>query len=145
MVEVGGIDPFVMINPPYQLVESIAQKHTDFLIKMAQLRAQVNIQKLSAEKLGNGLTKITIEVINNGLLPTHSKFSDRNYFVKRLKVAIQLNDKQQLIGGKKLELINNMDPNTMQQFSWIVKGSGDISVEAGAPSIGVAKKTISLQ
>jgi hypothetical protein len=79
------------------------------------------------------------------MLPTHSKFADRNYFVKRLKVALQLTDKQQLIGGKKLELINNMEPNTMQQFSWIVKGTGSITVETGSPAIGLTSKAISLQ
>ncbi|HLD53953.1 MAG TPA: M14 family metallopeptidase [Sediminibacterium sp.] len=145
VVQVGGIDPFVMMNPPYKMVNEIAQKHTDFLTKLTYLKPQVVVQKVETKKLSNGLTKITIDVANTGMLPTHSKFADRNYFVKRLKVALQLTDKQQLIGGQKLTLINNMEPHTMQQFSWIVKGTGSITVETGSPAIGLTSKAISLQ
>ena len=145
VVQVGGVDPYVMRNPPYKMVNEIAQKHTDFLTKLTYLKPQVVIQKIDTQKLSNGLTKITIDVANTGMLPTHSKFADRNYFVKRLKVALQLTDKQQLIGGKKIELINNMEPHTMKQFSWIVKGTGSISVETGSPAIGLTTKAITLQ
>lgn len=145
VVQVGGVDPYVMQNPPYKMVDGIAQKHTEFLMKMTTLKPQVIIQKLNTEKLSNGLTKITVDVANTGFLPTHSKFADRNYFVKRLKVALQLTDKQQLIGGKKIELLNNMEPHTMQQFSWIVKGTGSVTIETGSPAIGLTSKAISLQ
>ncbi len=145
VVQVGGVDPYVMMNPPFKMVDAIAQKHTEFLTKLTYLKPQVVIQKVATQKLSNGLTKITIDVANTGMLPTHSKFADRNYFVKRLKVALQLTDKQQLIGGQKLTLINNMEPHTMQQFSWIVKGSGSITVETGSPAIGLTSKAITLQ
>jgi hypothetical protein len=145
VVQVGGVDPYVMMNPPYKMVDSIALKHTSFLTKLVNLKPQVVVQKVDTQKLSNGLTKITVDVANTGMLPTHSKFADRNYFVKRLKVALQLTDKQQLIGGQKLTLINNMEPHSMQQFSWIVKGTGTITVETGSPAIGLTTKAISLQ
>jgi hypothetical protein len=33
-VEVGGMKPFVMITPPYRMVDSIAQQHTEFYCKI---------------------------------------------------------------------------------------------------------------
>ncbi len=34
-VEVGGLDPFVLINPPFKMVPAIVQQHTNFLVKLA--------------------------------------------------------------------------------------------------------------
>lgn len=143
-VEVGGIDPFVLLNPPYKLVPELVKKHSDFLVKMAALQPEVDIINVVIETLSNGLTKVSADVINKGTLPTHSKFADRNYFVKRLKVTINTTNQQQIIGGKKTVLLNGMEPATLQNFSWIIKGKGKVSIEAGSAHTGVKTIDISL-
>jgi hypothetical protein len=143
-VEVGGIDPFVLINPPYKFAAEAVKKHTDFLVKLANLQPEISITNVQTEKLSNGLTRITADVMNKGVLSTHSKLGERSYFVKKIKIALNTNGKQEVVGGKKIQLFNSMDGNSSQQVSWLVKGSGKLSLEAGCPTAGYASVDINL-
>jgi hypothetical protein len=143
-VEVGGVDPFVLINPPYKQVADLSKKHTEFLIKVAAFQPEIDLMNVKTESLANGLTRVSVDVVNKGALATHSKFADRNYFVKKIKVAVTVSDKQSLVGGKKILLLNNMEPSTKQSFSWIIKGKGKITIDAGCPTAGTKNIDISL-
>ncbi len=143
-VEVGGIDPFVLINPPYKFAAESVKKHTDFLVKLANLQPEISIMNVQTEKLGNGLTRITADVVNKGVLSTHSKLGERSYFVKKVKVSLNTGNKQEVVGGKKIQLFNSMEGNSKQQVSWLVKGSGKLSLEAGCPTAGYATVDITL-
>ncbi len=142
-VEVGGLDPFVLINPPYKMVADIVKKHTDFLVKLADQQAEIEITNLKTEKLGNGLSRISLNVINKGGLSTHSKLGERSYFLKKLKVAVKT-DKQEIIGGRKITLLNSLDAAGTQSFSWLIKGTGKISIEVGCPTAGVKNVDVTL-
>jgi len=144
LVEVGGIDPFVLTNPPFKLVNDIAKKHTEFLLKMASFQPEIDVMNVKTESLSNGLTRVSVDVINKGALATHSKFADRNYFVKKIKVAVNPSSKQSLVGGKKIILINNMEPSTIQTFSWLIKGKGKLTIDVGCPTAGTKNIEISL-
>ncbi len=143
-VEVGGLDPFVMMNPPYKMVGDIVKKHTDFLVKLANQQPEIDILNLKTEKLSNGLTRISLDVVNKGGLSTHSKLGERSYFLKKLKVAVKTVDKQEVIGGRKITLLNALDASGTQAFSWVIKGSGKISIEAGCPTAGVKNIEVTL-
>lgn len=138
-VEVGGVDPFVLTNPPYKMVSDIVGRHTDFIVKLAGQQPEIDIINLKTEKLSDGLTRVSVDVINKGGLSTHSKLGERSYFLKKVKVALKT-DKQEMVGGKKITLLNSLEASSQQHFSWLVKGAGKISVEAGCPTAGV--KTI---
>ena len=143
-VEVGGLDPFVLINPPYKMVGDIVKKHTDFLIKLANQQPEIDILNLRTEKLSNGLTRISLDVVNKGGLSTHSKLGERSYFLKKLKVAVKTIDKQEVIGGRKITLLNSLEASGLQSFSWVIKGAGKISIEAGCPTAGVKNIEVTL-
>jgi hypothetical protein len=49
-----------------------------------------------------------------------------------------------LVGGKKILLLNNMEPSTKQTFSWLIKGKGKITIDAGCPTAGTKNIDISL-
>jgi hypothetical protein len=123
-VEVGGMDPFVMHNPPFRFAVEAVKKHMDFLVKLASLQPEI--------------------VVNKGVLSTHSKLGERSYFVKKLKVQLNLNGKQEVVGGKKIMLLNSLSGNSSQQVSWLVKGTGKCTLEAGCPTGGYATIDINL-
>jgi len=139
-VEVGGIDPFVLINPPYKLVPDLVKKHTSFLIKLAGYQPEVDIVNVKTEKLSNGLTRISAEIINKGALASHSKLGERSYWVKR--IAVKLNGNQTVVSGRKIQLLNSLEGYSSQKLSWLVKGSGKVTLEAGSPTTGT--KTIDI-
>lgn len=143
LVEVGGIDPFVLTNPPYSMTPAIVRKHTEFLEKLAQYQPEIDVVNLKTEKLGPGLTRVSFDLINKGQLSTHSKLGERSYFLKKLKVTVHA-DSQQIVGGKKTVLLNSLDAMGSQSFSWLIKGAGKISIEAGCPTAGYKNLDITL-
>jgi hypothetical protein len=111
---------------------------------MASFQPEIDVMNVKTESLSNGLTRVSVDVINKGALATHSKFADRNYFVKKIKVAVNPTSKQSLVGGKKIILINNMEPSTIQTFSWLIKGKGKLTIDVGCPTAGTKNIEISL-
>ncbi len=144
VVEVGGVDPFVLTNPPYKLVPDITRKHTEFLVKLAAYQPEIDILNVRTEKAGGGLTRVTLEVANKGTLASNAKLAERNYWTKRLSVKVQTGNGQTVISGRKIQLLPALDGVSSQQLSWLIKGSGKITVEAGSPTTGTVKTDINL-
>ena len=143
-VEVGGIDPFVLINPPYNMVADINTKHTDFIIHLAAMRPKIEISNIRSEKLGNEINRITVTVMNTGALPAYSKLGEKSYFVKRVNVKLGMQPRQSLLSGKKIQLLNSLEGYSAKEITWLVKGSGKIILEAGCPTTGIKKIEIIL-
>jgi hypothetical protein len=143
-VEVGGLDPFVLINPPYKMVPAIVQQHTNFLVKLAAYQPSLELYNIKTEKLGKDLTRITLDITNKGLLASHSKIGERNYFTKRIQVKVSTSGNQQVVSGRKNQLLGSLEGNSSQQLSWLVKGSGKLSIEAVCPTTGNASTQINL-
>lgn len=143
-VEAGGIDPFVMINPPYKLVPDIVKKHTDFVIKLAAYQPELDILNVKTEKVSNGLTRITLDVANKGLLASHTKLGERSYWIKRIQVRVNTGNNQSVISGRKNQLLNTLEGLSSQQLTWLIKGNGKITIEAGSPTTGTIKTDITL-
>jgi hypothetical protein len=135
-VEVGGLAPFSMATPPYKLVPDIVKKNSSFIVKLASLQPELDVVNLKTEKIGNGLTRITVDVINKGAMASHSKIGERSYWVKRVNVKFNTAKNQTIISGKKSQLLNALEGNSAQTLSWLVKGTGKSSVEVGSPTTG---------
>ena len=135
-VEVGGVDPFVMINPPYKLVPELIKKHANFLVKLAAAQPELDIVNINTEKVGGGLTRITLDIINKGALASHSKLGERSYWVKRINVKVNSSGNQSVISGKKIQTLNSLEGNGSQKLTWLIKGTGKLTIEAGSPTTG---------
>lgn len=143
-VEVGGLDPFVLINPPYNMVADLVKKHSEFIVKLAEMQPALDIVNVKTEKVSPGLTRITIDVINKGALASHTKIGERNYWVKRINVKLNLTGNQTLVSGKKNHLLDALEGYSSEKITWLIKGSGKINIEAGSPTTGIKKTDISL-
>ncbi|HLO79388.1 MAG TPA: M14 family metallopeptidase [Chitinophagaceae bacterium] len=139
-VEVGGLQPFGMNNPPYKLVPDIIKKNSSFILKLASYQPQLELADLKTEKLGNGLTRITLDVMNKGAFASHSKLGERSYWVKRVNVKLNTSGNQTVVSGRKNQVLNALDGYSSQTLTWLVKGSGKLTIEAGSPTTG--SKTI---
>ncbi len=140
--EVGGLDPFTLFTPPFSLVQNLVKKNSEFLVKLAGYQPEIDIINVRTEKPGNGLTRITVDVINKGALASPSKLGERSYFVKRINVKVNTSGSQSVISGRKIQVLNSLDGYGTQQLSWLIKGSGKIVLEAGSPTTGT--KTIEI-
>jgi hypothetical protein len=141
-VEVGGVDPFVLINPPYKLVPDLVKKHSSFLVKLASHQPDIDLINVQTQKVGSGLTRITVDVINKGALASHAKLGERTYWVKRINVKVNTAGNQSVLSGKKIQVLNSLEGYGSQQLTWLVKGTGKLTIEAGSPTTGI--KTIDI-
>ncbi|MFC3416910.1 M14 family metallopeptidase [Algoriphagus hitonicola] len=142
-VEVGGIKPFVMVNPPFEKVGEIAEEHTEFILKLAEMQPKLEIQNLKVESIGNGLTRISLDLFNNSPLPTHSEMGERSRWLRKIRIDLNAPD-DRLISGEKIQLVDSIDAFGKTSLSWIIRGKGDISLKAGASHVGFINKTFNL-
>jgi len=144
-VEVGGIPPYKMINPPYNMVADISKKHTDFILELAKIQPRIVLQNLTSEAVGNDITRISVDVHNQGLLPTHTEMGKKSRWLRKIKVALKLTKNQQIISGREITLVDSIDGDTSQKFSWLIKGKGNITIEAGTSHTGIDSATVKLK
>lgn len=144
-VEVGGIVPFKMTNPPYKMVDSITKTHTKFVAELVKLQPSIVLENLKEDPLGNGITRITVDVHNTGLIPTHTEMGDRSRWLRQINVDLKLGKNQEIISGRKHQLINTIAEDSSVQLTWLVKGKGTLNLTAGAPHTGTDNASINLK
>ncbi|TVQ94637.1 MAG: peptidase [Bacteroidetes bacterium] len=143
-VEVGGIAPFVMKNPPYAMVDSIAEKHTSFIIDVAALRPQIDIINLKTERLGRNLTRVTLDVINRGTFPTASEAGEQVRWMQKTVMRVTPGPDQAIISGKPVEVMGAIGGRSSEQRSWLIQGSGSVTISVGAEASGFKEVRVNL-
>ncbi len=142
-VEVGGIKPFALHNPPYKMVDSIALEHTNFILELAKMQPKLEFHNVKVENLGSGLNRITADLYNNAPLPTHSELGERSRWLRKIRIDIT-KDKEEVLAGNTINLIEKMDAFESKTMSWIIKGSGNVEIKAGAAHAGFAVLNVKL-
>ncbi|RZK55141.1 MAG: peptidase [Pedobacter sp.] len=143
-VEVGGLDPFVLQNPPYKMVDAIVAKHTDFMLALTDMAPKLDLVNVKTEKVADGLTRITLKVMNTGDLPTYTKVGDRSYFLKKIVVKVNSNANQTFISGRKVQTLESIQGKESRELTWLIKGSGKVTIEADSPTTGSKSIEVSL-
>jgi hypothetical protein len=135
-VEVGGIVPFAMKNPPYEMTASIADKHLRFLLDLADLRPRTDIINLKTEQIGRNLYRVTADIINMGHFPATSQMGERVRWVQKPVVRVTTGRNQRIVSGRAIEVIPALDARSYERRSWLIQGSGSIKIRAGSESTG---------
>lgn len=143
-VEVGGIFPFAMKNPPYEMVADLARKHTDFILDVAALRPVIDIVRLEKETLGRDLHRVTAHIMNKGSFPTASQTGEILRWKQKTVIRTTLDDGQQMVSGKPIEVLGAIEGRSAVTRSWLIHGRGNVSIVVGAESSGFSEKNISL-
>ncbi len=144
-VEVGGIAPFKMMNPPVAMIDDVVEKHNAFIVELASLQSDIELVNLRTEEVGKGITRITVDMYNPGTLPTHSQMGERSKWMRRLRVEMTLDGDQEILSGKKIELISSLQGDESRSLTWLVKGKGSVQISAGAAHAGNDQITVNLK
>ncbi len=143
-VEVGGIAPFVRLNPPFEKVADLIDQHTQFVMDLARHSPSVSLINVRKEKVSNGLWRVKATVMNEGFIPTTSQIGDKFKWVKRLRVDLKTQDDQQVLNGQEVYLFPGMAGRSTKELSWLIKGNGEITIQAAAPQCGKAETVVNL-
>ena len=143
-VEVGGIKPFVMYNPPYELVSKLLDNHVAFVSALTEAAPRIAISELKKEALDKDLYRVTLTVKNNGVMPTINQVGEKSYFLKYVTIQLKPAARQQLIQGNMKVTKPVLNGGETAEFTWLVQGNGKLIIEAGCPTAGFASAEIIL-
>jgi hypothetical protein len=107
------------------------------------MQPNLEFLNLKTEALGNGLTRITVDLYNNAALPTHSEMGARSRWLRKIRIDLDTaSDK--IISGDKIKLVNSLGAYEKTTMSWIVRGTGNMTIKAGASHTGFTTATVKL-
>ena len=135
-VEVGGVVEVFKNNPPVELLETSVNAHAGFVVKLLDNMAKLLFDTPKVTSLGNDIFRVELSVMNVGTMPTYPEIADRIRFVSRFKTVCDLQNSQQFLSGKRIQLYPSLQGGGSQTFSWLIKGKGTIKIQAGCPTSG---------
>ena len=138
VVEVGGLHPFAMSAPPYSLVDSLADVHMEFVERLSAMKPELEFENIRVEDAGRNLTRITMDLHNSGSLPTSTELGTRTQWVRPLNIELEAGNSLQILSGRPEFQIERLMGGESQDMSWLVSGSGTVTITAGSPSAGFA-------
>ncbi len=144
--ELGGFVP--------RFAEKLASERFDALVE-AQAKAvaalvtalpKLQVRTLSSKALGGGVHEVEAVLGTEGRLPlfTHMARRARATRSLRLEFAVQGG---RILEGEKRQHVDDLGPNGMKKFRWLVHCPGplDVRVTAGAPRTGTAEATLRVE
>jgi hypothetical protein len=99
--EVGGVDPFLAVAPPADVLTKAADAHADAVIAMAGKLAEVTMGDIEVTPLGSGVYKVKATAVNQGFLPTATRMQVRSRAFLPARMEIVLPSGATLVQGGK--------------------------------------------
>lgn len=97
-------------NPPPDLMEAEAARHTPFVISLAETLPHLAVWKTEVETLAAGIYRIVLVVENTGFLPTYTSQQGRQRDSARpVRVRIDLPEDLQLISGNTTQDLGHLE------------------------------------
>jgi hypothetical protein len=88
---------------------------------------------------------VTVKVVNKGLLPTYTEIGDKIRFVSRMKTELVVAKNQSIVSGRKHYLRNAMQAGESEEYSWLISGSGKVTIQTGCATTGVKELIVELK
>lgn len=143
--EVGGFAPYALNNPPTKYLEESTAKHKLFMEEFLAAMPKIETTIPVVEKVQNDLYRVTLKVVNKGLLPTYTEIGDKIRFISRMKTELVLSKNQFIVSGRKHYLRNAMQAGESEEYSWLISGSGKVTIQTGCATTGVKELIVELK
>lgn len=144
-VEVGGFAPYALNNPPVNFLEETAIKHGLFVEELLTAMPKIETNVPEIKKINDNLYRITIKVANKGLLPTYTEIGDRIRFVSKMKTEIVLQKNQSMVSGRKYFIRKSMQADESEEYSWLISGTGKVTITTGCATAGFKEVSVDLK
>jgi hypothetical protein len=64
--------------------------------------------------------------------------------LKKIVVKLNLNNNQTVISGRKTQSLESIQAKGFKELTWLIKGNGKITIDAGSPTTGNKSIEVSL-
>ncbi|HUX96749.1 MAG TPA: M14 family metallopeptidase [Bacteroidales bacterium] len=143
--EVGGIKPFVMINPPSDTLGALIKSHYKFITAIAEMHPELEFLDKKIEDAGDDIYRVNIKVHNKGLFATMAEVGVLNQWTRLMRIVIEPGKGQTIVSGQKIQRISRLEGGGSDEFSWLISGKGKLSITAGAVNTGIINTTLELK
>jgi hypothetical protein len=143
-IEIGGIKPFLSINPPLSYIDSVSGRHLDFLMELAGRHPALKFSNIKVTRNSGDLYQVEADITNTGGFPTMTVLATGTRWVKKIRVDLMPSKSQEMAGGRKVFLYDRIIPGESVKQIWLVKGKGTIILKAGSPQTGTIIREVEL-
>ena len=146
-VEVGGFRPFVRIDPPAADLDSVAGQQVALLLKLAGSLPRLALREVRAERVDDGVYRVTAQVVNEGFLPTSTGLALRLGRPRRVRVDLEVSG-QRITAGRAVRLLDPLGGSGgHRKLTWLLVGKAGsrVVLRAGSPTAGTVSQTITLR
>ncbi|HEX5715912.1 MAG TPA: M14 family zinc carboxypeptidase [Thermoanaerobaculia bacterium] len=142
--EVGGLDPFIELNPPMAVLKPAAGAHTETVIDLAGKLAKVEILSLDVKSVGSGVYRVKAVAGNRGYLATHTKQAERARAHLPVRLALKTGKDVELVTGYPFAASERLDGTTGSLTGeWLVRADpgAKIVIDLTTDNAGRDQKT----
>jgi hypothetical protein len=144
-VEVGGLKPFVMINPPAAILDSLELKNYKFIKTIAAMHPELEYLDPVIENLGDNIFRISIKVHNKGVFATCAEVGDNNQWTRIMRIVLEPSTGQGFLSGQKVQRIRRLEGDQTAEYKWLISGKGSLKITSGALNVGTISTTLELK
>ncbi|MDX2206196.1 MAG: M14 family metallopeptidase [Gemmatimonadales bacterium] len=148
VVEVGGLKPGVLLNPPAgSELDSALSRQSRFVAELAGMLPRIALRDLKVESVGEGVWRITVELANEGALPTNTALGSRMRNPRNVRVALDLRGAT-LLSGQAIQVEGPIaGGGRSSTLAWTVGAArgATLSLLAESPTTGSITQTITLR
>lgn len=142
--EVGGLDPFIELNPPMAILKPALAAHTETVLDLAGKLAKVELLSLDVTSLGGGVYRVKAVAGNRGYLATHTKQAARARAHLPVRLSLQTGKDVELITGYPAAVSDRLEGTTgTLTGEWLVRANpgAKIVVDVTTDNAGRDQKT----
>ena len=143
--EVGGIKPFIMVNPPADSLNNLISRNYKFLLSLAAMHPELEFLDIKTENAGENIFRISLKVHNKGLFATCTQAGEANRWTRIMRIILEPENGQTFLSGPKIQRISRLEGDSSAEFSWLISGKGKVAITAGAVNTGTIKTTLELK
>jgi hypothetical protein len=144
-VEVGGIKPFVMINPPDSAFNDLISKNYKLITAIAALHPELEYLDTRIENAGENIFRVTTKVHNKGIFATCAEIGDINQWTRIMRITVEPGSGQSILSGQKVQRIQRLEGDKSTEYSWLISGKGSVKITAGALNTGTITTSLELK
>jgi hypothetical protein len=143
-VEVGGLDPFIELNPPMATLKPALAAHTETVLDLAAKLPKVEILSLQVTDLGDGVYRVKAVAGNRGYLASHTAQAVRAKVHLPVRMTLQTGQGVDLVDGYNFAVAERLEGTTGTfKGEWLVKTrpGAKIVVDVATDNAGRDQKT----
>lgn len=143
--EVGGVKPFVMINPPAEQLGGLIEKHYKFITTVAAMHPELEFLDVAVENKGDNIFRLSLKIHNKGIFATCTEAGEPNIWTRLMRLSLETNKNQEFLSGQRVQRIPRLEGGASTEFSWLIMGKGTVKISAGAVNTGIVNTSVELR